>query len=90
MSSNTMTMINAPLNWKQADDDVHVATRNGEFAGFIEFDGSAHLVRDNRGSDLGAFPTLADARVALEGDEARPAKRPLGLTLRRRLRRVRA
>jgi len=89
MSNNTMTMINAPLNWKQADDDVHVATRDGEFAGFVEFDGRAHLVRDNHGIDLGAFPSLSDARHALEG-AGRPARHPLRLALRRSLRRVRA
>lgn len=55
-----------PLTWKQADADVHVATRGGEFAGFVEFDGTAHLVRDNHGTDLGAFPTLDEAFRALE------------------------
>ncbi len=80
-----MSIIHEPLNWKQADDDVHVATRDGEFAGFVEFDGTAHVVHDNHGSDLGSFPTLADARSALED-----ARRPLRLTLRRRIRRARA
>lgn len=56
-----------PLTWKQADADVHVATRDGEFAGFVEFDGTAHLVRDNQGVDLGAFDSLDNARLALEG-----------------------
>lgn len=55
-----------PLTWKQADTDVHVATRAGEFAGFVEFDGVAHLVRDNHGADLGAFDSLDDAFRALE------------------------
>ena len=55
-----------PLTWTQADADVHVATRNGEFAGFVEFVGSAHLVRDNHGTDLGAFDSLDDAFRALE------------------------
>ncbi len=49
-----------PLTWKQADTDVHVATRGGEFAGFVEFDGSAHLVRDNHGAELGVFDSLDD------------------------------
>ncbi|UUE21182.1 hypothetical protein [Microbacterium sp. J1-1] len=55
-----------PLTWKQADDDVHVATRAGEFAGFVEFDGNAHLVRDNHGAELGAFGSLDEAFRALE------------------------
>ncbi|MGW8482189.1 hypothetical protein ACWGJP_03580 [Microbacterium sp. NPDC055903] len=84
-----MSIINDTLNWKQADDDVHVATRDGEFAGFVEFDGDAHVLRDERGTDLGAFSTLADARRALE-TAGRPAKHPLRLTLRRRVRRARA
>ncbi|WP_243231847.1 hypothetical protein [Microbacterium sp. CIAB417] len=84
-----MSIIHEPLNWKQADDDVHVATRGGEFAGFVEFDGRAHLVRDNHGTEVGSFPTLADARRALEG-AGRSTKHPLRLTLRRRLRRARA
>jgi hypothetical protein len=89
MSSNTMSIIHESLDWKQADDDVHVATRDGEFAGFVEFDGTAHLVRDNHGTELGSFGTLADARRALEGG-ARPDGHPLRLRLRRRIRRARA
>lgn len=61
-----MTMTDTALTWKQADVDVLVATRDGEFAGFIEFNGSAHLVRDHHGTELGAFRTLGDARLALE------------------------
>lgn len=64
---NTTTFPSSdPLSWKQADADVHVATRDGEFAGFVEFDGSAHLVRDNHGTDLGTFDSLESARLALE------------------------
>lgn len=55
-----------PLTWKQADSHVHVATRDGEFAGFVEFDGVSHVVRDNHGTDRGTFESLDDARVALE------------------------
>lgn len=58
--SSTTTHSHAPLTWKQADDFVHVATRNGEFAGFVEFDGAQHLTRDNHGNNLGAFATLAE------------------------------
>ncbi|GAT74297.1 hypothetical protein [Microbacterium hydrocarbonoxydans] len=84
-----------PLTWKQADADVHVATRDGEFAGFVEFDGTAHLVHDHQGAEVGAFPTLDDAFRALEGSQE-PARRaslfPLSLprVLRRRPRRARA
>ena len=84
-----------PLTWKQADDDVYVATRGGEFAGFVEFDGTTHLVRDQRGAELGTFASLDDAQGALEGSRAE-AKPPLSITftlprmLRRRPRRARA
>ncbi|MFS0892625.1 hypothetical protein [Microbacterium sp. 179-I 3D3 NHS] len=84
-----------PLTWKQADLDVHVATRGGEFAGFVEFDGTAHVTRDHRGTELGAFHTLDDARSALENrapsapKPARPAA-DRGRALRRRPRRARA
>ena len=81
-----------PLTWKQADDDVYVATRAGEFAGFVEFDGDAHLVQDGRGIAVGSFPTLGDARRALE-DAGRAPRRGarLGVPIwRRMLRRARA
>lgn len=87
--SSTTTHSHAPLTWKQADDFVHVATRNGEFAGFVEFDGAQHLTRDNHGNNLGAFATLADARRALDGSPRRPT-RSIRQTLRRHLSRARS
>lgn len=81
-----------PLTWKQADADVHVATRGGEFAGFVEFDGTAHLVRDNHGTDLGAFSSLDDAFRALEERHAAARREPVlpPRAWRRRARRARA
>ncbi|KJQ53369.1 hypothetical protein [Microbacterium sp. SA39] len=85
-----------PLAWKQADADVHVATRAGEFAGFVEFDGTAHLVRDNHGTELGAFDSLDDARSALERNHEVRTPRAHGrgsqlpIAFRRRPRRARA
>ncbi|PKQ34223.1 MAG: hypothetical protein CVT61_12215 [Actinobacteria bacterium HGW-Actinobacteria-11] len=81
-----------PLTWKQADDDVHVATRAGEFAGFVEFDGSAHLVRDNHGAELGAFGSLDEAFRALEDAHEPTPQGPAFLprAWRRRARRARA
>lgn len=91
MSNTTMssTTTHSQLSWKQADDDVHVATRDGEFAGFVEIHGASHLVRDNHGAELGSFRTLVDARHALEGSTRRRA-RSFGHTLRRHLSRARA
>ncbi|MEU4017132.1 hypothetical protein AB0E56_17885 [Microbacterium sp. NPDC028030] len=84
-----------PLTWKQADTDVHVATRAGEFAGFVEYDGSAHLVHDNRGTELGAFGSLDDAFRALEDAQSPAPRGPLFAPIlprawRRRTRRARA
>jgi hypothetical protein len=82
-----------PLTWKQADIDVHVATREGEFAGFVEFDGAAHLVRDAQGADLGSFSDLSAARRALEtSHESHSNSRKLRIpaVFRRRPRRVSA
>ncbi|MCZ0711195.1 MULTISPECIES: hypothetical protein [Microbacterium] len=91
--STTTIPPSTPLTWKQADVDVHVATRNGEFAGFVEFDGSAHRLRDERGTDLGSFPSLDDAFRALA--EANEPKRAAASPTRprprrRRMRRARA
>lgn len=90
--STTTVPPSTPLTWKQADIDVHVATRNGEFAGFVEFDGLVHRLRDERGSDLGSFSVLDDAFRALA--EAHEPKRPAAPALprapRRRMRRARA
>lgn len=84
-----------PLTWKQADADVHVATRSGEFAGFVEFDGTTHRARDQRGTEVGAFASLDDAREALEAASAskrrtRAFSFALPRALRRRPRRARA
>lgn len=78
-----------PLTWKQADDNVHVATRDGEFAGFIESNGTAHVVHDSHGTTLGTFVTLTEARRALAGSPHRNTD-SIRQALRRRLRRVRS
>lgn len=87
--STTTTHSHAPLSWKQADDFVHVATRNGEYAGFIESDGTVHVVHDNHGNELGSFSSHIDARRALDGVPRRAA-RSFGQALRRHLRRARS
>ncbi|GAB3632192.1 hypothetical protein ACNPNP_13870 [Microbacterium sp. AGC85] len=87
--SSTSIRPHAPLNWKQADDFVHVATRDGEFAGFVEFDGTEYIVHDNHGNELGAFATSSDARRALDGTPRR-INRSIAQTLRRHLSRARS
>ncbi|MGO2746735.1 hypothetical protein [Microbacterium sp.] len=87
--SNTTIHPPESLTWKQADADVHVATRDGEFAGFVENDGSGHVVHDSQGAELGSFDTLDDARSALEG-AAKRRTRSIRQTLRRHLSRARS
>lgn len=87
--SSTPPFTSTALTWKQADDNVHVATRDGEFAGFVEASGAAFLARDNHGTALGSFSNLPDARCALERSPRR-ATRSIALTPRRRRTRARA
>jgi hypothetical protein len=63
----------APLVWRQASDDVFVATRSGEFAGFVSLDGGEHLLHDGHGRPLGRHATLAAARTALENAAVSPS-----------------
>lgn len=51
--------------WKQAADDVFVATRSGEFAGYIAAQPGANVLFDAHGTELGVFETVGDARGAL-------------------------
>lgn len=53
------------LEWKQAADDVFVATRDGEFAGYVAVQSENHITFDNTGRELGTFTELGDARRAL-------------------------
>lgn len=62
------------LAWRQADEDVFVATNAGEFAGFVTVDRSAHVVHDSHSLRIGSYPTLAAARQALV-DATRPSSR---------------
>lgn len=86
--SSTFIHSSTALTWKQADDHVHVATRDGEFAGFVEADGTEFVVRDSQGGDRGTFPTLPEARRALDGTPRRTT-RSIRQTLRRHLSRAR-
>src|SRR5690606_39691847 len=62
------------LAWRQADEDVFVATNAGEFAGFVTVDRNAHIVHDSHSHCIGSYPTLAAARQALV-DATRPPSR---------------
>ncbi len=61
----------SPLVWRQADDDVHVATADGEFAGFIAVAGGRHYAYDAHSALLIAAPDTDAARAAVAA-AARP------------------
>ena len=72
------------LRWLQADDDVYVATPEGEYAGFIAGAPAAgYFAHGARGERLGRFRTRALAQDAVQ--HARKKTRP---TLRAKARKM--
>jgi cold shock CspA family protein len=71
------------LAWRQADDDVYVATHAGEYAGFT--DATPHGVRAHgpRGEDLGIHATADHARAAV-ASLASPSLTPAAAHIRPR------
>lgn len=65
------------ITWKQADHDVYVATRDGEYAGFVAVDGMTHVLHDRHSRRLGSYPSLSAARSALESAGAPSERRTL-------------
>lgn len=65
MSINNSIASDEALEWKQAADDVFVATRAGEFAGYVAVHSDNHTTFDNTGRELGTFTELGEARRAL-------------------------
>ena len=55
----------ASPEWRQAADDVHVATFAGEFAGYVNETAEGFVLHNAHALLLGTFPTLDDARLAL-------------------------
>lgn len=85
--SNT---ISAPIAlgdvaWKQAADDVHVATRDGEFAGYVATDAGGSTLFNAHGATIGTFPTIAEATDALSAP-VRTTRAPRFFRIRRRIR----
>ncbi|MER7797754.1 hypothetical protein [Microbacterium sp. NPDC096154] len=82
----------APLLWKQADDDVFVATLHDEFAGFISVSDGVHVLHGAHAQRLGVFRSQREARAALL-HAVRPAAvrggAPRGRSRGRRSRRLR-
>jgi cold shock CspA family protein len=67
----------------QADHDVHVASRSGEYAGFVEFDGARYRTHGSLGEPVGDFATSAAAMAALDQSTASSATRTVGTSLSR-------
>lgn len=78
------------LRWRQADDDVFVATLGDEYAGFVDLTLLGARAHTARGVDLGLFRTTADARAAVAAslpDLAPPTTRPALIHRPHRIRR---
>lgn len=75
------------LVWRQADDDVHVATAQGEYAGFTDAGAGGVRAHGAQAEDLGVHPTQALARQAVAAAAA-ASTRPPKVSLARRLRRT--
>lgn len=56
----------AAIVWSRIDSDVSVATRHGDFAGYVDRRGAAEfVVFDQHSRHMGTFPTLEAAHLAL-------------------------
>jgi cold shock CspA family protein len=80
------------LVWRQAADDIHVATADGEFAGFIAEDGDTYIAHDSHSRPRTTAASLDDARAAVDAlhtadrGHAQHATRAVHQTPRRRRR----
>jgi hypothetical protein len=67
------------LLWRRATEDLHVATIDGEFAGFVTVSGSLHTLHGPYAQPLGTYRSLdaASAVLDLECSLADTAPEPL-------------
>jgi hypothetical protein len=61
------------LRWKQAAEDVYVATADDEFAGYIAVSGAGHVLHGAHAQPIGVFPTRHEAQDALR-EHLRPVR----------------
>jgi len=77
-STETTPVLSEPVAdefaWRQADENVFVATNAGEYAGFVTVEQDTHIVHDNHSRRVGSYSSLAAARQALV-DATRPPSR---------------
>jgi cold shock CspA family protein len=89
-SSSLAIPASDPLQWIQSADDVHVATRDGEYAGHIVLDDDDFTVFGPTGQMLGGSTSLIAARRTLRASAhpavGAPASRPPHAPRRRRRR----
>ena len=84
------TALPGAFDWRQADVDVFVATRAGEYAGFVDVTPLGAQAHTARGTDLGFHASPAAARAAVEASVlplAPTATRPAPLDRPHRTRR---
>jgi hypothetical protein len=55
------------LSWVSPEDNLWVASVNGEYAGMVEFEDGHFIVRDPTGHDLGSHSSLPDAKALIVG-----------------------
>jgi cold shock CspA family protein len=66
------------LDWRQADDDVFVATLAGEYAGFIAVEPDGYQAHSARGDALGRYDSRELASAAVAASTTRVAPVPAG------------
>ncbi len=74
--TSSPVLTRAVLDWRQADDDVFVATHAGEYAGFVDVTLRGIHAHSALGEDLGAYDTHDAARAAVAASVTRPAPAP--------------
>lgn len=65
-TAHVTSTIEAPLRWSSPEAKLWVATREGEFAGFVEFREGHYVVSDGAGRELAPRATLREAKGALD------------------------
>jgi hypothetical protein len=63
----------APVQWRQADENLWAATAGGEYAGLIARDVDGHHVSDHLSRPVAVTPTWDQAVAALAAARRRPA-----------------
>ena len=69
-----ITLSNANVAWRQADDVVHVATVTNEYAGFIERTPEGFYAHGSCGENLGLHPSSELARAVVAAFVASPSE----------------